>query len=116
MPRFISHSASLHRVIAVFGVALVMLLSATAVRPELHAWLHGAEDVEHAGAGHEPVGADGHECAVTLFAQGAGALLVFCLLVLAQLPVCSVACRAADWVVVVRPRYWLAPSHAPPRA
>ena len=103
------------RLTAVVAIALVVLLNVLAASPELHAWVHGqAQPSEHAGQGHAPVGDANHECVVTTFAQGATALLFFCLLLL-LLPLASgTVGRAGDWLVAARLRYWLVPSHAPP--
>ena len=106
--------SSFHRITAVFGVALVLLLGVLAASPELHAWVHGHEDVaQTAGPGHAPLGETDHECAVTLFAGGVSLLLFFCLLLLARSPISGLAFRPDDWLIVARPRYWLVPSHAP---
>ena len=110
------HLSSFHRVIAVLGVVLVILLNVFAASPQLHAWLHGHEPVaEHGGPGHEPVGDADHECAVTLFAHGATGLLIFSLLLLAWSLARSTVLHASDWLATARLRYWLVPSHAPPR-
>ena len=115
MFRSLRQPSTLHRVTAVFGVALVLLLSVLAASPELHAWVHGHEDVAQAdGPGHTPVGDADHECAVTLFASGVNLLLFVCLLLLGRGLICSNAFRPGDWLIVARPRYWLVPSHAPP--
>jgi hypothetical protein len=109
--------APLTRITAVLGVALVLLLNLLAASPTLHAWAH-AEDtaVEHATPGHEPAGGADHECAVTLFAHGVAALLVFLLLMLVRPLARSMVLRPRDWFVATRPAYWLVPSHAPPAA
>lgn len=105
----------LHRMMAGLGVALVLLLSAMAASPELHAWVHGDGNAsEHSTPGHEPGGDDDHECAVTLFSHGAEAMLVFCLVMLVRPLARSMTMRAPGWVAVARPYYWLVPSHAPP--
>ena len=107
----------LHRFTAVLGIVLVVLLNLLAASPELHAWVHGDEHAPaHSTPGHEPVGDDDHECAVTLFAHGVEALLVFCVLMLARPLARSVIPRARDEIARTRPRYWLVPSHAPPVA
>jgi len=110
------------RATALFAVALVLALTVLAASPSLHAWLHGhSESAAPAEHEHEhehehgaPVGSDDHVCAVTLFAHGVEALLVFFLLVLVRPLVRSTVWRARDWLVAAYPRYWLVPSHAPP--
>ncbi|HWA28265.1 MAG TPA: hypothetical protein VG734_21615 [Lacunisphaera sp.] len=110
-------ASPLHRLTAVLGIALVLLLNLLAASPELHAWVHGKENAhEHSTPGHEPVVEGDHQCAVTLFAHGAEALLVFCLVMLARLLARSIILRAGDEIARTRPRYWLVPSHAPPVA
>lgn len=108
----------LTRATALVAALCVLLLAVFAASPTLHAGLHG-HDHDHAAAGHDhdaPVGDAEHTCAVTLFAQGAMTLLVFCLLILARPPVAGLTLRATDDVVVAPPRYRLVPSHAPPAA
>ncbi|HEX2862120.1 MAG TPA: hypothetical protein VHN79_10795 [Lacunisphaera sp.] len=114
-PRFTS---PLFRAAAVVSALCVLMLAALAASPALHAGLH-AHDEAAIGADHEaetPVAAWDHACAVTLFAQGAPVLLVFCLLLLVQPPATTVFFRARDEIVRAHPRYWLVPSHAPPAA
>jgi hypothetical protein len=109
------HPSSLHRITAVFGVALVLLLNVLAASPELHAWVHGPQEAaQHTGPDHAPVGDADHECAVTLFASGVGLLLAFILLLLAQVLDRGQTLFSSDWLIVSRPHYWLVPSHAPP--
>ena len=103
------------RLTALLGVALVLLLNVLAASPELHARLHGQDQVRgHAGHGHEPVGDADHECAVTIFSHAATALLFFCLLLLLRSPDRGTLWNARDWWPVARVRYWHAPAHAPP--
>lgn len=102
----------LFRATALVAAACVLLLAVFAASPDLHARLHKGE----AAAQTAPVGDVDHTCAVTLFAQGAEALLVFCLLVLARPAVAGLALRARDEIVIAQPRYRLVPSHAPPAA
>jgi hypothetical protein len=108
-------SSSFHRITAVFGVALVLLLSVLAASPELHAWVHGHEGAaQHTSPVDAPVGDADHACAVTLFASGVSLLLAFFLVLLARVLIRSHALRSSDWLIVTRPHYWLVPSHAPP--
>jgi hypothetical protein len=106
----------LTRATALVAALCVLLLAMFAASPTLHAGLH---DHDHAAGVHDhgaPVGDAEHICAVTLFAQGAMALLVFCLLILARPIVAGLTLRATDEIVVAQPRYRLVPSHAPPAA
>jgi len=108
-------SSTFHRITAVFGVALVLLLNVLAAGPELHAWVHGPQDAaKHAGPEHAPVGDADHECAVTIFAGGVSLLLAFFLVLLARVSIRNQALLSSDWRIVTRPHYWLVPSHAPP--
>ncbi|MDQ5978930.1 MAG: hypothetical protein QG602_1904 [Verrucomicrobiota bacterium] len=106
------------RATALVAALCVLLLAVFAASPELHAGLHDAANAPHTGCphGHDgtPVGDADHACVVTLFAQGAMALLFFCLLFLARPTVAGLRMRATDDIVVSRPRYRLVPSHAPP--
>ena len=107
--------SSFHRITAVLGVALVLLLSVLAASPELHAWVHGPQEAaQHTGPDHAPVGDADHECAVTLFASGVSLLLAFFLVLLARVLNRNQALFSSDWLIVTRPHYWLVPSHAPP--
>lgn len=114
------------RATALVAALCVLALTVFAASPGLHAGLHGHDDAV-AGASHghahthdhghdhgAPVGHAGHECAVTLFASGVTALLVFCLLMLVRPLVAGVIWRASDRIIPSLPRYRLVPSHAPP--
>lgn len=105
----------LSRATALVAALCVLMLTVFAASPTLHAGLHDHEEgvTHHHSA---PVGDVEHACAVTLFAHGATALLVFCLLVLARPSVAGLILRATDTIAVAHPRYWLVPSHAPPAA
>jgi hypothetical protein len=108
------------RVTAWVAALCLLALTIFAASPGLHAELHSDEaaaaDAEHQHDHGAPVGTADHECAVTLFANGATTLLVFCLLMLVKPLAAGVVLRAADEIAVARPRYWLVPSHAPPAA
>lgn len=110
----------LFRATAFLAALGVLVLTVLAASPEMHAGLHAATEVGHAECGHGgtdvPVGDADHACAVTLFAQGAMALLIFCLLILARPTVAGLTMRATDVIVAAQPRYRLVPSHAPPAA
>jgi hypothetical protein len=121
----------LWRAVAALAVGLVMLLTLSAVSPELHTWLHVKETAEkpHAcahHAAHAPTGhathvpisdsgeGDSHECAVTMFSHGvvyhAGALL--------SQP-CEGILRAANLraferLALAQPRFLHLPPQAPP--
>lgn len=105
----------LSRVTALVAALCVLMLAVFAASPTLHAGLHELEQT----APHDhavPVGDAAHTCAVTLFAHGADALLVFCLLIPARPSVAGLTLRATDEIAVAHPRYRLVPSHAPPAA
>lgn len=104
----------LFRATALVAALCVLALVIFAASPDLHARLHGSSGgaADHA----VPVGSADHECAVTLFADGVTALLVFCLLMLVRPLAAGVVLRATNEIAVARPRYWLVPSHAPPVA
>jgi hypothetical protein len=99
------------RATALLAALCVFVLTLLAANPEWHASLHA-----HAAAQSAPVGSVDHECAVTLFAAGAEALLVFCLLLLVRPLVRSVMVRAVNEIAAARPRYLLVPSCGPPLA
>ena len=123
----------LHRLTAVLGVVLVVLLDLLVASPGLHDRVHhhdgsaigcqtdGATQAgataPAAGEPHResaPVGAPDHQCAVTLFATGVEALLLVCLLSLLLPPVCCAVLRPSDRHVVARPHYWHVPAIGPP--
>jgi hypothetical protein len=111
---------------ALVAVLCVLALTVFSASPGLHAGLHGhdeaAVDFAHGDThehGHEhgvPVDQAEHECAVTLFASGVTALLVFCLLMLVRPLAAGVSWRVVDEIIASLPRYRLVPSHAPPLA
>jgi hypothetical protein len=103
----------LFRATALVAALCVFLLGFLVVSPRLHAGLHDHDGVaEHAA----PIGEADHVCAVTLFAGGVTALLVFCLMLLGLLLAAGIVLRAADEIAAAQPRYRLVPSHAPPAA
>lgn len=127
------HPSLLHRLTAVLGVVLVVLLDLLVVSPGLHVWVHrhdgsaiGCQTDAPGRAGatapatgehhseSAPVGAPDHQCAATLFAHGVEALLFVCLQLLLLVPVCCAVLRASDRRVVARPRYWHVPAIGPP--
>lgn len=101
----------LFRATALVVALCVFALAVFAASPELHARLHGPDAAQTA-----PVGDADHVCAVTLFASGVTALLVFCLLMLGRSLVAGIVLRLADEIAAAQPRYRLVPSHAPPAA
>ena len=101
----------LFRATAVVAALCVFALAVFAASPELHARLHTAVADQAA-----PVGGADHECPVTIFANGATALLVFCLLMLVRPLARGIVARATDEIAAARPRYWLVLAHAPPAA
>jgi hypothetical protein len=103
----------LFRATALVATLCVFLLGMFAASPRLHAGLHDHDaDPHHA----VPVAEADHVCAVTLFAGGVTALLIFCLLLLGLLLAAGIVLRAADEIAAAQPRYRLVPSHAPPAA
>lgn len=108
------------RATTLVAVLCVLALTVFAASPTLHASLHGHDDATAAvGHAHDhgvPVGATDHACAVTLFANGVTALLVFCLLMLGRLLAAGILVRLADEIAAAQPRYRLVPAHAPPAA
>ncbi len=102
----------LFRAVALAGVLGVMLLTLLAASPGWHAELHDHGSASEHSA-EVPVGQPDHVCAVTLWASGAVALLMFCLFVPVR-PSAGRGKRAADVVIPSLPRYRLVPSHAPP--
>jgi len=123
------HPSTLHRIVAMLGVALVLVLNVLAVSPRLHAWIHGHDGVcagsaDPSSAGDaaqhhhesEPVGDSDHQCAVTLFASGVPVLLALCLLVLARSLACCFLLPAGDWLGASLPHYWHLPAIGPPLA
>lgn len=106
------------RATALVAALCVFALTVFAASPTLHAGLHAHDHGQAAGdhAHGVPVDSPEHTCAVTLFAHGATALLVFCLLTLARPPLAGLLLRARDELVLAQPRYRLVPSHAPPAA
>jgi hypothetical protein len=116
-PFYLPMSRPTHPVFRAFawvGVLCVLMLTVLAASPKLHAGLHDHE--EESAHGAVPAGHPEHQCAVTLWANGATALLVFCLLMLVRPLAAGVIRRAIDELVPSLPRYRLVPSHAPPAA
>jgi predicted protein tyrosine phosphatase len=101
------------RATALVAALCVFALAVFAASPERHARLHGDGVVADQAA---PVGDADHVCAVTLFASGVTALLVFCLLKLGRSLAAGIVLRATDEIAAAQPRYRLVPSHAPPAA
>lgn len=104
----------LFRATALVAALCVFALTIFAASPNLHVGLHAHDDATAAQTA--PVGEAGHVCAVTLFAHGVTALLVFCLLMLGRLLAAGIILRAGDEIAAAQPRYRLVPSHAPPLA
>lgn len=97
---------------ALVAALCVFVLSLLAASPEWHAKFHGDQSAHSAQSA--PVGTADHECAVTFFAGGVEALLIFCLLMLVRPLTALLLTRAVDDFVVTRPRYLLVPSQGPP--
>lgn len=117
MPRLRHLANPLRRALAVLCAGLVMALSLVAVSPELHEWLHAAEQ-EHTCHHHhkktKPSAEHEHDCAVVLFTSGV------------DLPVAPIALTPPRVVVegvspvteaefyLVSPRYLRHPERGPP--
>ena len=92
----------LRRLLAVGGVALVLLLTVLAASPELHAWLHGnAGDADH-------------ECVITLYQHGMVSAAPEVALVLAALILLARVAAELAALYLALPGYWLPPTLAPP--
>jgi hypothetical protein len=104
-----------HRLTAVFGVVLVVVLIVLAASPGLHAWVHH-HDGPAAGCHADaplPVAGGEHHCAVTLFAGGVEALQFVSLPPLLP-PAYRAMLRPTDLPWVALPRYWHRPAIGPP--
>jgi hypothetical protein len=106
----------LRRVTALVAALCVFALMVFAASPSLHASLHGHDHVAGALEHDAPAGGAEHTCAVTLVAQGAMTLLIFCLLLPVRFTVTGLKWRATHEAAAAHPRYWLVPAHAPPAA
>lgn len=102
-----------HRLTALLGVGVVLLLNVLAASPAWHARLHDLGQAP-AHADHHAFGDTEHECAVTIFSHGATAPLAFALTVLGGSAVRSTGWRARAGSLPARIRYWHVPAHAPP--
>jgi hypothetical protein len=104
-----------NRGIAILCVGLVLLLVLAAGSAGLHERLHGTQSqTAHSGPDHAKVGDPDHQCAATLFASGAGLLLLFWLPGPVRLPTGDETPHPGDRRAFARLRYWLVPAHAPP--
>jgi hypothetical protein len=119
----------LTRVVASFAAGLVMLLSLSAVSPQLHAWLHGhvREHASHMGAqaakpamerGVADVSSadedEAHECAVTMFSHGVVHHAVAFSMQPCEGILRAVNFRAFERLALAQPRYLHRPPQAPP--
>jgi hypothetical protein len=128
---FSAMPARLWRALASLTAGLVMLLSLSAVSPELHAWLHAKEKVQkpHACAHHatQPTADDAshapssnaddgatHECAVTMFSHGIVHQAIALLAQPCEGILRAVNSRAFERLALAQPRYWHLPPQAPP--
>jgi hypothetical protein len=116
----------LWRVMALFAAGLVMLLSFSAVNPELHAWLHeqhadhSDHSCSHASSATDTVPDSGseagenHACAVTLFAHGVVHQVAALLTQPCEGILRAVNFRAFERLALAQPRYLHRPPQAPP--
>jgi hypothetical protein len=116
------------RAIALFAAGLVMLLSLSAVSPELHAWLHEPEQehtaqtsalpCEHASNNAVPASdsedAETHQCAVTIFSQGVLSHAVALFTQPCEGILRAVNHRAFEQLALAQPRFLHLPPQAPP--
>lgn len=119
MPRLRPLADPLRRILAVLCAGLVLALSLVAVSPELHAWLHTAEQ-EHACHHHhakaKPSAAAEHEhdCAVVLFAGGVDLPVAPVALIPPRVVTGSVSPVTEAEFYLVSPRYLRHPERGPP--
>jgi len=119
----------LWRALAWVVAGLVMLLSLSAVSPDLHSWIH-AEEKAHAtqdcpvhGA-HAPSGVasqapdsehgDRHECAVTLFSHGVVLHALATVIQPCEGLLRAIHFRAWERLALAQPRFLHLPPQAPP--
>lgn len=129
MNRTVERRPVFTRLIACATASLVLLLSLSAVSPELHAWLHEsglgkaattcphghAHGVTKAAQPAQPSADDeDHECAVTLFAHGIVSHAVPPLARPCEGILCAVNYRAFKQLALAQPRYLHLPPQAPP--
>lgn len=101
-PRF---RCSCRRLLAVAGVALVLLLSMSVVSPLLHDHLHGGESSVAA-----------HTCAVVLFASGVNFALATIAIAAPRIAWRELPRVAVAELFVATPRYLRQPERGPPHA
>jgi hypothetical protein len=124
----VSVPARFLRAIASIAAGLVLLLSLSAVSPELHAWLHEHEEehtaqtsahpCEHASNSGVPVSdsddREVHQCAVTIFSQGVLSHAVALVMQPCEGILRAVNFRAFEQLALAQPRFLHLPPQAPP--
>lgn len=117
MPRLRHLADPLRRALAVLCAGLVMALSLVAVSPELHEWLHSAEQ-EHTCHHHhkqaKPSSEHEHDCAVVLFASGVDLPVAPVALIPPSVVVEGVSPVTEAEFYLVSPRYLRHPERGPP--
>lgn len=92
----------LSRVCALVLTGLVLLLAILAASPTAHHWLHA--DADH----------EGHECAITLYAQGITAAAAVVTLAVVTWRLLGFSQNAGAELFLAAPRYLHLPGRAPP--
>ncbi len=117
MPRFRPLAVPLHRALAVLCAGLVLALSLVAVSPELHEWLHSAEQ-EHTCHHHhqkaKPSVEHEHDCAVVLFASGVDLPVAPVALIPPSVLADGISPVTEAEFYLVSPRYLRHPERGPP--
>jgi hypothetical protein len=110
---------------AFLAMGMVMLLSLSAVSPELHEWLHKKESAKHT-CSHTHTSADStshapdsngdasHQCAVTLFSHGVVHHAVALHVQPSEGILRAVNLRAFERLALAQPRFLHLPPQAPP--
>jgi len=122
LPLFATKPSQSHRLVALLGVVIVLLLGVLGVRPDWHEKLchHEAttpacaQEHSHGAADHAPQGSDADACVISLFAHGhvlAALILVF---LFALRVVRAVAFTLVDFVALPAPAYRLPHGCGPP--
>jgi hypothetical protein len=119
----------LWRALACVVAGLVMLLSLSAVSPDLHSWIHAEEKVHgvkecpvhgvHAssgGASEAPASEDSdqHECAVTMFSHGVVLHALAAVIQPCEGLLRAIHLRAFERLALAQPRFLHLPPQAPP--
>jgi len=91
------------RILAAMGVALLLLLTASAASPALHQWLHG-----------ESAHADSDNCAVVLFASGITLATAIIAIEALQISWEELRPRSVEEIFLTAPHYLRQPERGPP--